>query len=88
MCLNDLVADGQADARTLEFLASMKPPEKLKNRRVKLRLDPDSIVSDGNRDFRLRFRTAFDVRRVRTGPDVPFDFNPGIRALVVFYAIG
>ena len=87
MCLNDLVANGQAGSRPLEFFARMEPPEKLKNRRVKLRLDPDSIVSDGNRHFGIWVRAALEARRIDAGLDNRVDFDPRVRALVIFYAI-
>ena len=87
MCLYYLIADGKSDARTLVLVAGMKPLEKLENRRVKLRVDPNSVIGDGNRDVSLRFRTTLDVRRIRNDPNVPLDFNPRHRILVVFYTI-
>ena len=88
MCLYNLIADGKSDARTLILVAGMKPLEKLENRRVKLRVDPNSVIGDGNRDVSLRFRTTFDARRIRNDPNVSLDFNPRIWALVILYTIG
>ena len=87
MCLDDLVADCQADARSLVFIVGVKPPEQLKNRFVKLGLDSDSVVFDRDDSIRIEMIIESILRRVGAGFCRCCDLDPRIRALVVFYAV-
>ena len=87
VCLDNLVANREAGSRAVKFLAGMKPPEKLKNRRVKLRFDADAIVRHGNRHVVNRIGVAFKARRTIASLDNCVDFDPGIQTRVIFYAI-
>ena len=68
MCLYDLVADRQADARALVLVVGMEPPKQLEDRSVKLGLDADSVVFDGDRDIGTEIRFERTVRRISCRP--------------------
>ena len=87
MCLDDLVADRQADAGSLVFVVGVQAPEQLKDRFVKLGLDSDSVVFDRNDNIRIEMIFESMIRRVGAGFCRCFDLDPRIRALVVLYAV-